>query len=154
MRCLALARLVSVDETESWASSEAVRHSMQANRSRDTGPEMAVRRLLFSRGLRYRVAYHPLPDHKRTTVDIAFPRLKIVVLIDGCFWHGCPDHYSLPRTHSDYWQAKIDRNSTRDTTTNRELAAAGWQVLRFWSHDKPEEVARAVESAVRQARGS
>jgi len=140
-------------EAESWASSEAVRRNMQANRSRDTGPEMAVRRLLFARGLRYRVAYHPLPDHRRTTVDIAFPGPKVVVLIDGCFWHGCPEHYRPPRTHTDYWGPKIEGNEARDHQTNHALEEAGWSVLRFWAHEPADVVADEVQEAVRAARG-
>ena len=136
-------------DAESWASSDAVRHSMQANRSRDTGPEMAVRRLLHAHGLRYRVAYRPLPENRRTSVDIAFPRARVVVLIDGCFWHGCPDHYRAPRTHVDYWTAKIANNEARDRRTDRALAEAGWSVLRFWAHDPPGDIADRVEAAVR-----
>lgn len=137
-----------MEKAESWASSEAVRRNMQANRSRDTGPEMAVRRLLHSWGLRYRVAFHPLAGNRRTTVDIAFTRARVVVLVDGCFWHRCPEHYRLPRTHTDYWQAKIDGNVTRDETTNHALAEAGWLVLRFWEHEEPEVVAQKVAETV------
>jgi len=137
-------------DMESWASSEAVRHNMQANRSRDTGPEMAVRHLLFADGLRYRVVYHPLPENKRMTVDIAFPGARVAVLIDGCFWHGCPDHYRVPRTHTDYWEAKIASNMARDQKMTLGLTAAGWKVLRFWAHESPGSIASAVERIVRQ----
>jgi len=137
-------------KAESWASSEAVRHNMQANRSRDTGPEMAVRHLLFADGLRYRVSYHPLPDNKRMTVDIAFPGARVVVLIDGCFWHGCPDHYQVPRTHTDYWESKIAGNMARDQKTTLDLTDAGWKVLRFWAHEPSESIASAVERTIRK----
>jgi len=133
-------------KAESWASSEAVRHNMQANRSRDTGPEMAVRHLLFADGLRYRVSYHPLPDNKRMTVDIAFPGARVVVLIDGCFWHGCPDHYQVPRTHTDYWEGKIDGNIARDRRTDEALQSAGWDVLRFWTHEAPSLITNTIEA--------
>ena len=79
---------------------------MQANKSRDTGPELALRRELFRRGLRYRVGFAPLKGVRRT-VDIAFPRVKVAVLVDGCFWHGCPEHHRSPKAHSDYWEAKV-----------------------------------------------
>lgn len=141
-------------EGESWASSEAVRRNMQANRSRDTRPEMAVRRLLHAHGFGYRVAYRPLPQNRRTTVDIAFPGARVAVLIDGCFWHGCPDHYHLPRTHTDYWQAKIDGNESRDQRTNNALEQAGWMVLRFWAHEPADAIAAEVEDSVRQARAA
>ena len=139
-------------EAESWASSQAVRHNMQANRSRDTGPEIAVRRLLHARGLRYRVVYRPLDHDRRTTVDIAFPRARVAVLIDGCFWHGCPEHYRPPRTHADYWESKIHGNTARDQRNNQALADAGWTVLRFWTHEPPDSIAATVQDAVAKAR--
>ncbi|MDR2347188.1 MAG: very short patch repair endonuclease [Bifidobacteriaceae bacterium] len=132
----------------SWASSEAVRRSMQANRSRDTKPELAVRRLLHKLGLRYRVARRPLPE-LRATADIVFPRQHVAVFIDGCFWHGCEDHFRLPATNTDYWQSKIGHNVERDQRVNDSLAEAGWTVLRFWSHEAPEAVAERVTEAVR-----
>ena len=137
-------------KVESWASSEAVRHNMQANRSRDTGPEMAVRHLLFAHGFRYRVAYRALPQNRRITVDIAFPGARIAVMIDGCFWHGCPEHYRAPRAHTDYWQAKIEGNEARDSRTSEALTESGWTVLRFWTHEQPQVIAAQVEQAVRQ----
>jgi len=137
--------------TESWASSEAVRRSMQANRSRDTTPELTVRRLLHARGLRYRVAYKP-PGTHRVTVDIAFPGPRVIVLIDGCFWHGCPDHYREPKTNTDYWRGKIAKNQARDADVTQTLTQAGWTVLRFWEHDPPDATAAAVEAAVRAPR--
>ncbi|MDR0593955.1 MAG: very short patch repair endonuclease [Bifidobacteriaceae bacterium] len=135
-------------EADSWASTPAVRRSMQANRSRDTGPEIALRKLLFARGLRYRVSYKPLAD-KRVTVDIAFPGPRLIVLVDGCFWHGCPLHHRLPKTNTDYWRAKIDRNVERDAAVSARLEAAGWRVLRFWEHEDFAAAAQAVEQTVR-----
>ncbi|MDR2566527.1 MAG: very short patch repair endonuclease [Bifidobacteriaceae bacterium] len=131
----------------SWASSDATRRSMQANRSRDTGPEMAVRRLLFARGLRYRVAFKPVKG-ERMTADIVFPGRRVAVFIDGCFWHGCPEHHRLPKTHTDYWQSKIARNTARDTHVAQVLETAGWTVLRFWEHEDPAEVAERIANRV------
>jgi len=125
---------------------------MQANRSRDTRPEMAVRHLLFAHGLRYRVAYHPLPDNRRMTVDIAFPGVRVAVLIDGCFWHGCPDHYRLPRAHTEYWEGKIAGNVARDQRTNQALEDSGWEVLRFWTHEQADTIAIQVEKVVQEFR--
>ncbi|MFC2458793.1 very short patch repair endonuclease [Actinobaculum sp. oral taxon 183] len=137
---------------ESWASSEQTRRSMQANRSRDTKPEIAVRRLLHAHGLRYRVDARPLPDLRRRA-DIVFTRLKIAVFIDGCFWHGCPEHgTATPKSHSDYWQEKIARNRERDAETNRALVDAGWVVLRYWEHEGAQEVAEAIEATVKSTR--
>lgn len=137
---------------ESWASSRATRATMQANRSRDTKPELAVRRILHAAGLRYRVAARVEPDVRRT-VDVVFTRQRIAVLIDGCFWHGCPEHWVLPKTNIEYWQEKIDRNTARDRDTDARLAERGWTVLRFWEHEVRADagaVASAVEHAVRE----
>jgi DNA mismatch endonuclease (patch repair protein) len=122
---------------------------MQANRHRDTGPELAVRRLLHSRGLRYRVAIAPLKGLRRRA-DIVFTRQQIAVFIDGCFWHGCPEHgRSTFNQNADYWPAKIESNKERDRHTTNSLTAAGWLVLRFWEHELPTDVAEAIERAVR-----
>jgi DNA mismatch endonuclease (patch repair protein) len=134
---------------ESWASSEAVRASMQGNRSRDTGPEIAVRRLLHASGLRYRVAFRPLPGLRRTA-DVVFTRARVALFIDGCFWHGCPDHYRQPKSHVEYWSAKIEGNRARDRDTDRRLTEAGWTVIRVWSHEDPAAVAARVQAAVTQ----
>ena len=125
---------------------------MLSNRSRDTGPELAVRRLLHARGLRFRVNYRPLPDRRRT-VDVAFTRAKVAVLIDGCFWHGCPEHYRGPARNADYWSTKVERNSARDSQTTKLLEEAGWRVLRYWEHQDPALVAEDVARELRDARG-
>lgn len=121
---------------------------MQANKRRDTAPEMAVRKLLFASGLRYRVDW-ALPFDKRRKADIAFTKCKVAVFIDGCFWHGCPDHYSPPNAHADYWSDKLAGNRKRDQQTVQMLNADGWRVLRFWEHQTPESVAAAIEREVR-----
>lgn len=138
-----------MSEEHSWASSPGRRRNMQANRSRDTAPELAVRRLLHARGLRYRVAVRPISDLRRLA-DIVFTKQKVAVFIDGCFWHGCPQHGRMEFRHNEhYWPAKIAGNQRRDTTTTDQLVAAGWRVLRFWEHEPAEMVADAIESAVR-----
>lgn len=122
---------------------------MQSNRPRDTAPELAVRRLLFARGLRYRVDRRPIPTLRRRA-DIVFLGPKIAVFIDGCFWHGCPEHGTKKfGTNSAFWTSKIETNIARDLDTTAKLAAAGWAVLRFWEHVPPEDVADAIEAAVR-----
>ena len=132
----------------SWASSDAVRRSMQGNRSRDTMPELAVRKLLHRLGFRYRVAHRPLPQF-RATADIVFPRQRVAIFIDGCFWHGCDEHYRPAATNAEYWQSKIEHNIERDKRVTGVLLDAGWTVLRFWSHEAAEEVAVKVAEAVR-----
>ncbi len=117
-------------ESESWATSAATRKSMRANKSQGTRPEMALRRELHKRGLRYRIGVAPLSGVRRT-VDIAFPRLKVAVMVDGCFWHGCPEHHRAPKEHSKYWEGKVRRNMERDLQTTHLLEDAGWHVLRL-----------------------
>ncbi|MFI7338420.1 very short patch repair endonuclease [Streptomyces sp. NPDC050085] len=131
----------------SWASSAARRKNMQAVRSRDTGPEWALRRLLHARGLRYRVAARPLPELRRTA-DVVFRSVKVAVFVDGCYWHGCPKHYVSPKTNPAYWSDKVVRNMARDQDTNQQLEAAGWTVLRFWEHEDAEECATVVACTV------
>lgn len=139
----------SMAEQQSWASSPARRRNMQANRSRDTAAELAVRRRIHAMGLRYRVDTRPLPQLRRRA-DIVFGRVRVAVFIDGCFWHGCPVHGTRTfNTHVDYWPAKIARNIARDADTNQRLVDAGWRVLRFWEHADPADVASAIASAVR-----
>lgn len=118
---------------------------MLGNKRRDTSPELAVRRELHRRGLRYRVDY-PLPMAPRRRMDIAFTRVKVAVFIDGCFWHGCPDHGTSPTRNSDYWNPKLSRNASRDRETTALLEAAGWCVLRFWEHEPSLLVVDAIET--------
>ncbi|MFF3937693.1 very short patch repair endonuclease [Streptomyces phaeofaciens] len=128
---------------------------MSRQLSKDTGAELAVRRLLHAAGLRYRVEY-PVPGMPRRRIDVAFTGVKVAVLIDGCFWHGCPQHATQPKSNAAWWRNKLDRNMARDRETTDHLAAQGWTVLRFWEHVPPGEVAGAVQAAVeleRQAQG-
>lgn len=124
---------------------------MQANRGRDTSPELAVRSLLHSRGLRYRVNAK-LHFDRRRRADITFPRLRLAVFIDGCYWHGCAEHFQTPKTNRRFWLDKIDANQARDRNTDNTLRAAGWTVLRFWEHEKPEYVADRIATIVRGLR--
>lgn len=135
-----------------WASTPAVRRSMQGNRRRDTKPEVAVRRLVHASGLRYRVDFRPLTSLNRRA-DLVFTRHKIAVFIDGCFWHGCPDHHTVARSNKEYWAAKVSQNRERDHDTDRALRSAGWTVLRAWEHEPAGEVARRVIDAVEARRG-
>lgn len=79
-----------------------------------------------------------------------FTRARIAVFVDGCFWHGCPEHATLPKANRAFWEEKIARNRRRDTDTNRLLTDDGWLVLRFWEHESPEDVVNRVERAWRQ----
>jgi len=121
---------------------------MSALRRRDTNPELEVRRLLHAAGLRYRVA-HPVPGRPRRTIDIAFTRRKVAVFIDGCFWHGCPEHGTRPTSNAEWWSAKLAANQARDEDTTALLEEQGWLVLRVWEHEPPGEVLAQVVAAAR-----
>jgi len=140
-------RFTKTETRPSWASTDGVRRSMQSNRPKNTGPELAVRSALHRAGLRFRVHYRPLHGIKRE-VDIAFTGKRVAVFVDGCFWHGCPVHATRPATNVDWWATKLDGNIARDRNTDEVLTKAGWRVLRFWEHVPPAEVVVAVASQV------
>lgn len=135
----------------SWASSPGIRRSMQSNKGRDNGLELAVRRELFRARLRYFVHRRPLQG-VRCQADIVFPKLHLAVFIDGCFWHGCPLHATRPALNKDWWAEKLDRNVARDRQHDGLLGAAGWRVLRFWEHEDPRRIAESVREAVTEGR--
>lgn len=126
---------------------------MSAQRSKDTAPEIAVRRALHALGLRYRVHTQPVASLRRKA-DVVFPRAKVAVFIDGCFWHGCPTHGVRPSTNTEWWLWKLQRNQARDADTNRLLESTGWTVLRFWEHESPRDAADLVETTWRRLRSS
>lgn len=125
------------------ASSAIVRSQMSKQRRRDTQPELLVRQILHSRGIRYRVDTRPEPG-LRCKADIMWKGLHLIVFIDGCFWHGCPEHATRPKANQEWWARKLDGNIWRDRRTEAELAARGWRVLRFWEHEEPVTVADAI----------
>ncbi|MEV0054030.1 MULTISPECIES: very short patch repair endonuclease [Saccharopolyspora] len=131
----------------SWASSAGRRRNMQAIRNRDTAPERLIRSLVHAQGLRYRVCARPLPDLRRTA-DMVFRPSKVAVFIDGCYWHGCPEHYKAPSRNPEYWSDKVARNIARDRDTDQRLADAGWLVLRFWEHQSTEHCVRQIVEKV------
>lgn len=128
----------------------AVQRRMKSQRRRDTEPEIRLRSELWRRGLRFRV------DHKvvgpRRRVDIAFTRAMVAVFVDGCFWHQCPEHGTMPRANHDWWVEKFAANKSRDVATDQELRASGWEVIRVWEHEDPSIAADAIELAVRDGR--
>ncbi|MET7961474.1 very short patch repair endonuclease [Micromonospora zamorensis] len=136
---------------QSWASSPATRRAMQGNRSRDTTPELALRRALHALGLRYRVCAQPLPELRRK-VDIVFRPSRVAIEVYGCFWHGCPQHHRRPTANNEYWQAKINRNADRDRQTRRELERAGWLLIVVWEHDDVAEATSRIAEAVHARR--
>lgn len=126
---------------------------MAAVRRRDTRPELALRHALHGRGLRYFVDRAPLAEDRRRRADLVFPRARVAVFVDGCFWHGCPEHTRLPTANAEWWAAKLEGNVSRDRETDARLAAAGWRVVRVWEHEPVEEAASRVEALVRGLKG-
>lgn len=116
-------------------------------RQTGTDAEIAFRRELHRRGLRYRVGYQVLKRPHRVA-DVAFPGLKLAVFVDGCFWHGCPEHATWPKRNAEFWRQKIEANRLRDADTNARLMEAGWTVLRFWAHESPSRATDVVERTV------
>jgi DNA mismatch endonuclease (patch repair protein) len=119
-------------------------------RTRDTAHELALRRELFARGLRYRVDVRPESSIPRRA-DTVFRSARVAVFSDGCYWHGCPEHGSWPRTNCEWWRRKIEATRARDEDTTVRLRAAGWTVFRVWEHENLVAAATRIESAVRSA---
>lgn len=132
-------------------SSAKASRRMAKVRQKGTCAEMALRRELYRCGFRYRVDYEVLKKPRRVA-DVAFPGLKIAIFVDGCFWHGCPEHASWPKQNAEFWRKKIEANRQRDKDTNERLGRMGWQVLRFWQHESPVESVATVAIAVRAQR--
>lgn len=134
-------------------SSSAVVAVMRGNQGKDTRPEQRLRSELHRRGFRYRKHIRPLPE-LRCHADIAFGAARVAVFLDGCFWHGCPEHGRVPRANSDYWQAKLSRNMARDRENDKRLAEAGWTVVRVWEHEHPSDAADRVAATLDSKRAS
>jgi DNA mismatch endonuclease, patch repair protein len=108
---------------------------MRANRRTDTKPEVRLRSALHRLGFRFRKDYPIIVGGRRIRVDLAFPRKRVVIFVDGCFWHGCPSHCRVPKANADYWAPKIKGNAERDRQTDLKLQQLGWKVVRIWEHD-------------------
>jgi DNA mismatch endonuclease (patch repair protein) len=119
---------------------------MSRVKNKDSEAERALRSALHAEGLRFRL-------HRRiegVTVDIVFLGPKVVVFVDGCFWHGCPKHATFPKSNQDYWLPKLAENKERDKRQSKRLREAGWNVIRVWEHDcsppAPRVVARIADA--------
>jgi DNA mismatch endonuclease, patch repair protein len=120
---------------------------MSRQRTQDTTPEMALRSELHSRGLRFRVHQRPVSALRREA-DVVFRRARVAVFVDGCFWHGCPDHGTLPKRNDSFWRDKILGNQIRDVETDNKLEEEGWLVVRVWEHEPPARAADRVAAAL------
>lgn len=121
---------------------------MQRVRQKNTSCESALRRELYALGLRYRVQV-PVLFAPRRVADVAFPGSRVAVFVDGCFWHGCPEHATWPKQNAEFWRAKIVANQERDRDTNARLRADGWEVVRVWAHESPGVAALRIADIVR-----
>ncbi|MGH2946706.1 MAG: very short patch repair endonuclease [Solirubrobacteraceae bacterium] len=126
------------------STSAGVRRSMQSNRRSGTNPERGLRSALHAAGWRFRIDLPIETPDGRVRPDIVFTRLKLAVFVDGCFWHGCPEHGVSPKSNESYWGPKLRRNAQRDRRDAERLEAAGWTVLRIWEHEPTEDALRAV----------
>jgi DNA mismatch endonuclease (patch repair protein) len=134
-----------------YPTSAAVTAAMRGNRRSNTRPELALRSALHVRGLRFR------KDHmirtsggERVKADIVFTRAQVAVFVDGCFWHGCPDHGNTPKANTHYWQPKLERNRARDSRITAALEADGWVVIRVWEHEAVMDAADLVADTLRR----
>ena len=116
---------------------------------RDTHPEVALRRALHARGLRFRKNYGGLPGRP----DIVFTRARLAVFVDGCFWHRCPEHFHAPKANAEWWRAKFDSVVARDADTAVQLQAAGWLPVVVWQHEDMREAARRLQLLDASRRG-
>jgi DNA mismatch endonuclease (patch repair protein) len=135
-----------MSERPAASSADALRR-MRGQARRDTKPELALRRELHRRGRRFRVDLPPIAGMRRRA-DVVFPRLRVAVYVDGCFWHRCPEHATDPKANAEWWQEKLAGNVHRDRDTDARLAAAGWTVVRIWEHQTADQAADLVEAAL------
>jgi DNA mismatch endonuclease (patch repair protein) len=120
---------------------------MRSNRRTGTIPERRLRSELHRQGLRFRVD-HPIDaSGLKVRPDVVFTARRIAVFVDGCFWHSCPEHGSIPKANADYWVPKLHRNTERDREIDARLNAAGWEVIRIWEHEDPTSAAKRIQRA-------
>ena len=129
------------------AASADTRKRMAATRGRDNPREVQIRSTLHRMGRRFRTHHRVIEGSKRT-VDIAFTRAKVAVFLDGCFWHGCPIHGTLPKANSDWWAIKLLNNQARDLDTDAAMDVQGWRVVRVWEHVPLSQAVTLIEEAV------
>jgi DNA mismatch endonuclease (patch repair protein) len=134
-------RRLSHHRGTTWATTEGTRLSMLANHPHDTMPELALRSALHRQGLRFFKHRRPCRE-LRCEADVVFPRIRLAVFLDGCFWHGCPRHGSIPYANRAFWVAKISTTQRRDARNAKMLRSRGWYVLRLWEHVAVDKMVR------------
>ncbi|MDX3190284.1 very short patch repair endonuclease [Streptomyces sp. MN03-5084-2B] len=136
---------------EPLKTTSAVRIRMSKQKSRNTGIEMALRKALHRAGFRYRVHRRPVKGVRREA-DLVFGPARVAVFVDGCFWHGCPEHATWPKNNAEFWREKIETNRKRDADTDARLDEAGWLAVRIWEHETVEVAVDRVITAVGERR--
>jgi DNA mismatch endonuclease (patch repair protein) len=126
---------------------------MSRQKSRNTQVEIDLRKRLYAAGLRYRIHRRPIPGIRREA-DIVFGAARVAVFVDGCFWHGCPEHATWPKRNAEFWRKKIEGNQWRDANTDALLVEAGWLVVRVWEHEAVETAADRVQRTLATRRTS
>ena len=131
-------------------TNEQRHHCMSNIHSKNTKPEILVRKELFKKGFRYRINVSKLPGKP----DIVLPKYKTAIFINGCFWHGHEGcrHFIIPKTNTDYWMSKIRNNQHRDKESVLKLQQAGWKVLTIWECEltttKFPEIIQTIETII------
>ena len=128
------------------ALNEKVSEQMSRMPRKDSKPELALRRELYKLGLRYRIHVKKLPG----TPDIVFQKAKMVVFVDGCFWHSCPRHGKTPKSNHEWWKKKFEENTKRDKRNDFELESMGWLPIHIWEHEDPIESAHTIREVWKQ----
>ncbi|MFG2476598.1 very short patch repair endonuclease [Streptomyces fagopyri] len=126
-----------------WVATAEGEH-LRGRRVRDTKPEIALRKAVHRLGLRFRLQRRVAP---RCTADFVLPRYRVAVFVDGCFWHGCPDHSpkEFRGPNAGLWQEKLETNRKRDRRNTGQATAAGWTVVRIWECEIRRDVERAAQ---------
>jgi DNA mismatch endonuclease (patch repair protein) len=120
---------------------------MRNLRHRGSFAEQCLRSRIHSLGFRFRKDYRPVTE-LRCAADLVFRRQLVCVFFDGCFWHGCPRHFRVPRSNSAWWLEKIEDNRARDKRQTRQLRTRGWTVVRVWEHEPIERAAGRIVKAL------
>lgn len=134
------------------ASSDSVRRVLQRNGRRDTAPELALRRALHALGLRFLVDVTPAGTSRRRRADVVLRGSRIAVLVHGCFWHRCPEHFHAPKANAEWWRLKVESIVARDADTVQMLEAAGWLPVVVWEHEDMRAAAMRIAAADRERR--
>jgi DNA mismatch endonuclease (patch repair protein) len=133
---------------ETWVVNEATRRSMQGNTSTETAPERILREAIYRAGLRgYRKNVRKLPG----TPDVVFNTHKLAVFVHGCYWHRCPKctRNRTPKTNSEFWKAKFERNVERDKTNKHKLRKLGYKTLTLWECEVRKDPAKCAIKVIR-----